>query len=212
VYVFKDAKERVLYVGKSGCLARRLRSYFKGTRSLDAKLRRLRDQVVDVAYTPVGSELEALLEEHRLIQRLAPPVNVQRRIAEDRSRYHPPLHPVAVLAPSVRAGRISLFVFGPGLTAVQRHLDPRRPPVRALRAILDYALGTRPRLPASAGATDWGDAGREICLRYFCRFRGRLQWLELHRAVPAETLIREILHCAGSVVDRDPEPGEFLVE
>lgn len=97
VYLLRDVQGRVLYVGKSADLARRLWDYFRDTRRLDAKLEKIRDQVSDIEFVVVGSELEALLEEHRLIAEHAPRINVQRTIAEGASRYDPPLLPVALL-------------------------------------------------------------------------------------------------------------------
>ena len=164
----------------------------------------------DFEYSLVGSELEALLEENRLIEIHDPPVNVQRRIAEGASRYSPPVLPIALLSPSARAGRIELFVFGPDLQPVQRGIDPKRPPARALAMILRYALGERPPPPASARSAAWGATGREICLRYFCRYRSRLQWIEINRAQSLNVLLGQVLRCAKTVALKDPEPGEFF--
>lgn len=212
VYILRDRAGRVLYVGKSGNLAQRLGGYFRDARQLDPKLRRIRDEVYDLEYNLVGSELEALLEENRQIEQHHPPVNVQRRIAENRSRYAPPLMPVALLAPSIAPGRIELFVFGTDLSAVQRRVDPGRPPATALEAILRFARGETDRLPALARAKDWGRDGKEICLRHFCRYRSRLQWIEVNRGLPVEELVTLVLRCAEAVVKEAPEPGEFLGE
>jgi predicted GIY-YIG superfamily endonuclease len=75
VYVLRDAEGRALYVGKAVNLRRRLRTHFAGRRwrGLKAGLAR----AVDAEWQEVGSELEALLCEARLIADLSPVVNVQ---------------------------------------------------------------------------------------------------------------------------------------
>ena len=74
VYVFKDARGRVLYVGKSNDVRTRVRSYFYGDDR--KKIQSLLDEVrtVDAVPTPAG-ELEALVVEARLIRRSEPPYN-----------------------------------------------------------------------------------------------------------------------------------------
>lgn len=75
VYVLRDARGRAIYVGKAVNLRRRLRAHFAGRRwrALKAGFAR----AVDAEWQEVGSELEALLLEARLIHELAPEVNVQ---------------------------------------------------------------------------------------------------------------------------------------
>ena len=75
VYVLRDAEGRALYVGKAVNLRRRLRAHFSGRRWRGLKAGFTR--AVDAEWQEVGSELEALLLEARLIHELAPEVNVQ---------------------------------------------------------------------------------------------------------------------------------------
>jgi DNA polymerase III subunit epsilon len=80
VYLFRDAHDRVLYVGRARDLRARLRSYFGSARqrpSIEAALGVLER----VEWREVGSELEAALEELRLIRELAPPANARGRTA-----------------------------------------------------------------------------------------------------------------------------------
>jgi predicted GIY-YIG superfamily endonuclease len=75
VYTLRDADGRAIYVGKAVNLRRRLRAHFAGRRwrALKAGFAR----AADAEWQEVGSELEALLLEARLIHELAPGVNVQ---------------------------------------------------------------------------------------------------------------------------------------
>jgi DNA polymerase-3 subunit epsilon len=74
VYLFRDRNDTVLYVGKARDLRPRLRSYFAGDRqrpAVEAALAALER----VEWRRLGSELEAALEELRLIRELRPPAN-----------------------------------------------------------------------------------------------------------------------------------------
>ena len=85
VYLFHDRNGTVLYVGKARDLRARLRSYFSGGRqrpSVEAALGAL-DRV---EWRVHGSELEAALEELRLLRELRPPAN-SRAARPDRYVY-----------------------------------------------------------------------------------------------------------------------------
>ncbi|GCE46587.1 DNA polymerase-3 subunit epsilon [Thermosporothrix hazakensis] len=79
VYLMKDEHQQVIYVGKAKSLKDRLASYYSQplgyVRKLDGLLQRVRDIEIRV----LGSELEALLLESRLIKELQPMYNVQLR-------------------------------------------------------------------------------------------------------------------------------------
>jgi DNA polymerase III epsilon subunit family exonuclease len=84
VYLFRDRNETVLYVGKARDLRARLRSYFTSSRqrpSVEAAL----GAVERIEWRPLGSELEAALEEVRLIRELRPPANARGKA--DRAVY-----------------------------------------------------------------------------------------------------------------------------
>jgi DNA polymerase-3 subunit epsilon len=81
VYLFYDRHGQVLYVGRSRDLRARLRSYFRSERqrpSVEAALLAL-DRI---EWRVLGSELEAALEELRLIRELEPPANSRSRRRE----------------------------------------------------------------------------------------------------------------------------------
>jgi DNA polymerase III subunit epsilon len=81
VYLFRDRYDQVLYVGRARDLRARLRSYFRSERqraSVEAALLAL----ARVEWRVTGSELEAALEELRLIRELAPPANARGRRKE----------------------------------------------------------------------------------------------------------------------------------
>ena len=76
VYLFRDRNDTVLYVGKARDLRARLRSYFSGGRQRPAVEAAL-GALDRVEWRELGSELEAALEELRLIRELRPPANAR---------------------------------------------------------------------------------------------------------------------------------------
>jgi DNA polymerase III epsilon subunit family exonuclease len=76
VYLFRDANDQVLYVGKARDLRGRLRSYFRSERQRPAVEAAL-GALARVEWRILGSEVEAALEELRLIRELRPPANAR---------------------------------------------------------------------------------------------------------------------------------------
>jgi excinuclease ABC subunit C len=79
VYLFKDAGETVLYVGKARNLRGRVRSYFIESRWIDAKTGSLAREIADLETIVVGNDREALALEHNLIKKYRPKFNVLLR-------------------------------------------------------------------------------------------------------------------------------------
>jgi excinuclease ABC subunit C len=85
VYLLKNARGDVLYVGKAASLRSRVRSYWqKDAPSAELHLiRSVIDRVADVDYTITDSISEALLLEGNLVKRFQPQYNV--RLKDDKS-------------------------------------------------------------------------------------------------------------------------------
>jgi excinuclease ABC subunit C len=79
VYRFRDATQRVLYVGKAKNLRARLSNYFAPLASLHERTRRMVLSAASVEWTVVGTEFEALQLEFTWIKEFDPPFNVQFR-------------------------------------------------------------------------------------------------------------------------------------
>ncbi|MGD8280186.1 MAG: excinuclease ABC subunit UvrC [Gemmatimonadota bacterium] len=84
VYLFRDDRSRVLYVGKAKSLRPRVRSYFQKEADLSPKNRELMRHVDSVETLVVGSEAEALILEANLIKEHRPRFNILLR---DDKRY-----------------------------------------------------------------------------------------------------------------------------
>ena len=82
VYVMRDARGRVLYVGKAKRLHLRVRSYFRGSTPDDPRLTELRRRIRTFDYIVTASEMEALVLETNLIKQYSPAFNV--RLKDDK--------------------------------------------------------------------------------------------------------------------------------
>ena len=79
VYLYKDGRGRVIYVGKAKSLRDRVRSYFLEDKLADAKTGTLLSEARDIDYIAVANEKEALALENNLIKQRQPRYNVLLR-------------------------------------------------------------------------------------------------------------------------------------
>jgi excinuclease ABC subunit C len=129
VYVYRDAKAQVLYVGKAASLRSRVRSYFQESRPRDAKTDALVRQIADLEYVVTDNELEALMLEANLVRRHRPRYNiilrddkhypflklttnedfprlvVARRVQNDGAQYYGPFYPATAMRETLRLVR-----------------------------------------------------------------------------------------------------------
>ena len=129
VYLYKDDKGQVVYVGKAASLRARVRSYFQASRPRDAKTDALVEQIADLDYIVTANELEALILESNLVKRHRPRYNiilrddkhypflklttneefprlvVARRVAKDGATYYGPFYPATALRETLRLAR-----------------------------------------------------------------------------------------------------------
>ena len=83
VYLMKDDKGRVIYVGKAASLPGRVSSYFVPSAALGPKKQPLLDVVEDFDVLECEGEWEALLTENRLIKDIQPRFN--ERLTDDKT-------------------------------------------------------------------------------------------------------------------------------
>jgi len=79
VYLFKDAAEKIIYVGKAKLLRHRVKSYFLDSRQFDAKTGSLVREIAEAEYIVVDNEREALALENNLIKQHKPKFNILLR-------------------------------------------------------------------------------------------------------------------------------------
>ncbi len=87
VYLFKDARGTVLYVGKAKDLRSRVSSYFQNSADLmhtrGPEIARMAGMVRDLEFLDCETEVDAMLQEARLIKDIQPPYN--ERLRDDKT-------------------------------------------------------------------------------------------------------------------------------
>jgi excinuclease ABC subunit C len=130
VYLFKDGRGRLLYVGKAESLRDRVRSYFQPSTSFDQthqpKLRQMTLQAQSVEYILTESPIQALIWENDLVRKEQPRFNTKLR--DD--KHYPYIridvqNPWPVARVSRRIERDGARYFGPfpHATSVRQTLD-----------------------------------------------------------------------------------------
>lgn len=129
VYLYKDGKAQVIYVGKAASLRSRVRSYFQESRVREPKTDVLVAQIRDIEYIVTDNELEALILESNLVKRHRPRYNivlrddkhypflkltlnedfprllVARRVEKDGAAYYGPFYPATAMRETLRLVR-----------------------------------------------------------------------------------------------------------
>ena len=77
VYLFKDRKGKLLYIGKAGNLKRRVSSYF--LRPHDLRIQKLVSEIKKIEYRKTDTAIEALILEAELIKKYQPPYNIREK-------------------------------------------------------------------------------------------------------------------------------------
>jgi len=115
VYLMKDKRGVVLYVGKAASLRARVASYFTGE-TTSPKTASMLERVAEVSCVEMESEVDALLAEARLIKDLQPKYNISLRD----SKMYPFLEITREEYPTVRVTRrpeAASKVYGPFVRA-----------------------------------------------------------------------------------------------
>jgi len=156
VYRFRDARGRVIYVGKAKSLRQRQNSYFADVTALHPRTRQMVTTAASVERTVVQTEVEALQLEYTWIKEFEPRFNVRYR--DDKS--YPSL-------------AVTLYEEFPRLQVMR---GPKRKGVRyfgpyshawAIRETLDLLLRVFPARTCSAGVFKRaGQIGRPCLLGY----------------------------------------------
>ncbi|MCE9581850.1 MAG: hypothetical protein K8T20_04965 [Planctomycetes bacterium] len=125
-YRFLDGGGAIFYVGKARNLRNRVNSYFRVPRVPDAKWLTIAKRLREIEFSILGSELEALLEENRLIRELREGLINVHAAAHARTPRRLPERSVFVL-PSADDGRAALWLHrrGAALKRIDVNLAPR---------------------------------------------------------------------------------------
>ena len=69
IYIMKDRRSEILYIGKAKVLRNRVRSYFQNSRNLHPRTRIFLDKVDDIKFLTTKTEAEALILESNFIKK-----------------------------------------------------------------------------------------------------------------------------------------------
>ena len=134
VYLFRDAKTNVIYVGKALRLRDRLRSYFTPGYAETARVSELVRKIHDFEFVTTANEVEALVLENNLIKNYKPRFNI--RLKDDKNYLYLKL-PVTEEYPRVHYSRRVLkdgaLYFGPYTSA-----QSLRGTVKSIRQLLPF--------------------------------------------------------------------------
>lgn len=76
VYIMKDDRGEIIYIGKAKVLKNRVRQYFQDPKRLDLKTRIMVSHIAEFEYIVTDSEIESLLLEQNLIKEHLPRYNI----------------------------------------------------------------------------------------------------------------------------------------
>lgn len=79
IYLFRNARGSVMYVGKAVVLRNRVRQYFTKRADEHPKIAALRAEIADISWIECASEIDALIEEARYIKKHRPKYNILLR-------------------------------------------------------------------------------------------------------------------------------------
>src|SRR2546421_8765567 len=134
VYMFRDSKSQVIYVGKALRLRDRLRSYFTPGYADTARVSELIRRANDFEFVTTANEVEALVLECNLIKNYRPRFNI--RLKDDKNYLYLKL-PVTEMYPRVHYSRRvqndGALYFGPYTSA-----QSLRGTVKSIRQLLPF--------------------------------------------------------------------------
>ena len=76
VYKFRNAKKEIIYIGKAKDLKNRVSSYFQSAKDHTSKTKKMVEQIEDINYIEVASDLEAVMLETNMIKEIRPKYNI----------------------------------------------------------------------------------------------------------------------------------------
>ena len=158
VYLFRNDKDEIIYIGKAKKLRNRVRSYFQKNKYQTPKNQALIARIADLEWIIVANEVEALLTEANLIKQHTPKYNIDlkddksfpyirvtnepypqvfltRKIIKDGSKYFGPYTNVAILRQSLSALRRAFPI-----RTCTYYLDEKIVKDKKVKLCLDYHI------------------------------------------------------------------------
>jgi excinuclease ABC subunit C len=199
VYFHKNAAGEIIYIGKAANLRNRVRQYFQASRFRDPKTDLLVNEIADVDWTELETEVDALFLEAEMVRRYMPPYNILLR--DDKSQLY------------IRIDYKSDF---PTLSFTRRPLDDGanyfgpyfhgfavKKALRYLRRAFPYATHRttgqkRPSLHYHLGLDPGLEDGRTSLANYRANLRKIMQYLRGQRVTLVQAIERDMKKAAAA--------------
>src|SRR5437773_4195625 len=201
VYMFRDSKTQVIYVGKALRLRDRLRSYFTPGYAETARVSELIRRATDFEFVTTANEVEALVLENNLIKNYRPRFNI--RLKDDKNYLYLKL-PVTEEFPRVHYSRRvqndGALYFGPYTSA-----QSLRSTVKSIRQLLPFRTCSDEIFKQGKVCLDFhikrcpGPCARRISSD---DYKARINEVALFMEGRSDILVRELHDRMGSAADR----------
>ncbi len=201
VYMFRDSKSQVIYVGKALRLRDRLRSYFTPGYADTARVSELIRRANDFEFVTTANEVEALVLENNLIKNYRPRFNI--RLKDDKNYLYLKL-PVTEAFPRVHYSRRvqndGALYFGPYTSALSL-----RSTVKSIRQLLPFRTCSDEIFKQGKVCLDFhikrcpGPCERRINSE---DYKARINEVALFMEGRSDLLVRELEDRMGSAADR----------
>ncbi|HEX2955904.1 MAG TPA: nucleotide excision repair endonuclease [Chitinispirillaceae bacterium] len=199
VYGFKDKNDTFIYIGKANNLRRRLTGYFRETEESPEKIDRLRKDAQQLVTYQCGSELEAIIYEHRLIRKHKPVLNSQVEINE-RTGTFKPVPDCIIQLPHAQTGKCMLIFMRQNQKVIMKQIDMANIDKIALQNDID-AFFFKGSLPAEP--TDFPEM--ELATRWVKSNRDTINSLEVYNYSGPEELVEILADQIGTILnENDP--------
>ena len=205
VYIMRDREGGVIYVGKAVNLRRRVGSYFARRSERPEKTQQILDRIWSMEVETVGSELEALLLETKLIALCQPEFNTQLDVHK-RDVELGNLKNIVLILPSAEQECVALFCVVDSTSFAQ---------VRARKDLWDWE-GVERMLhefyffAESESDLETGDAF-EILKSWMVAKRDAINWVDMDRSGSPENALRIVREYVQQCEDEDWEKISWRV-
>ena len=169
-YRFFDRRGRLLYVGKSRNLNRRVGSYFVHDAKRSERRRAMLASLYRIEVEPTGSDLEAVLREATQIRKLSPATNVQREV-HAREGHESRLRSILILEPGIGTVVLRAYLIRDWRLVARVGIGPRGGGLARIERILEDRFFLAPDGPTPATGPD---LDVELVMRWLAANRDRI--------------------------------------